>query len=222
MPADSSAADSELVCPRCGAPPADPDWCQSCGLNLRLQQELPTKLTYEAARLGEAERLADQQPESDPAERPATSGDDAPARLHFAGWGARAAASLVDGGVLFIPVFILAFALGGGVEYWIVALGIIFGYCLLRVRHGEHNGQTPGMQLMGIRVIRVDQQPVSTGTVFGRDLFMQGVIFGALASLFFYVPAVINYLWPLWDRENRTLHDMVASTRVVHVESRVH
>ena len=27
---------------------------------------------------------------------------------------------------------------------------------------------------------------------------------------------LIDYLWPLWDGENRCLHDMVVSTHVVH------
>lgn len=36
------------VCPRCGTPAGDGAWCQDCGLNLRLQGELPTADAYAA------------------------------------------------------------------------------------------------------------------------------------------------------------------------------
>lgn len=38
---------------------------------------------------------------------------------------------------------------------------------------------------------------------------------GALVMVVLYLGTLVNYLWPLWDKENRALHDMVASTRVV-------
>lgn len=40
-------ADIERVCPRCGAP-AEAVWCRGCGLNLRLESELPSREAYEA------------------------------------------------------------------------------------------------------------------------------------------------------------------------------
>lgn len=38
---------------------------------------------------------------------------------------------------------------------------------------------------------------------------------GALVMVLLYLGTLLNYLWPLWDKENRALHDMAASTRVV-------
>ncbi len=38
---------------------------------------------------------------------------------------------------------------------------------------------------------------------------------GALVMTVLYLVTLANYLWPLWDKENRALHDMAASTRVV-------
>jgi uncharacterized RDD family membrane protein YckC len=32
---------------------------------------------------------------------------------------------------------------------------------------------------------------------------------------FLVVPIILDYLWPLWDRENQTLHDKIAGTVVL-------
>jgi uncharacterized RDD family membrane protein YckC len=50
--------------------------------------------------------------------------------------------------------------------------------------------------------------------VIGKQLFFGVTIAGA------WLPGVgavtgIDYLWPLWDRENRAVHDFAARTRVV-------
>ena len=33
----------------------------------------------------------------------------------------------------------------------------------------------------------------------------------------FYVPLLLGYLWPLWDKQNQTFHDKVANSIVVHI-----
>jgi uncharacterized RDD family membrane protein YckC len=38
------------------------------------------------------------------------------------------------------------------------------------------------------------------------------VVFGIL-----YMPALLDYLWPLWDKRHQTLHDKVANGIVVRV-----
>jgi uncharacterized RDD family membrane protein YckC len=75
------------------------------------------------------------------------------------------------------------------------------------------NGQSLGMQAVGILVRREDGKPVDAQTVAMRQLLMQGVVFGRLA--FLVIPYLLNYLRPLWDGENLALHDMVDKTRVV-------
>jgi uncharacterized RDD family membrane protein YckC len=67
-----------------------------------------------------------------------------------------------------------------------------------------------------IRVVRTDRQPVTVGTVAIRQWLMQYFVFGFLAIVTLFIATLLNYLWPLWDNENRALHDMVASTRVVN------
>ena len=35
------------------------------------------------------------------------------------------------------------------------------------------------------------------------------------SSIIPFIPWFLNYFWPLWDDQNRALHDMVVSTHVV-------
>ncbi len=83
------------------------------------------------------------------------------------------------------------------------------------MRGGEHNGQTPGKQIVGIRVVREGREPFGYGYALLRELVVKGLLIGTVGSLSLYIPVLLDYLWPLWDEENRALRDMVASTRVV-------
>ena len=83
-------------------------------------------------------------------------------------------------------------------------------------REGEHNGQTPGKQIVGIRVIRdngsaVRPRPRHPARVRGQDPRCSA----GSAGFFFSIPTLLDVLWPLWDDQDRALHDMVVSTHVV-------
>jgi uncharacterized RDD family membrane protein YckC len=95
-----------------------------------------------------------------------------------------------------------------------IVLGLLVTLCYLTIlesRKGAHNGQTLGKQATGIRIVRDDGQPMT----FGRALLREGVGKYLLALITLYVYLVVDYLWPLWDRENQALHDKIASTHVV-------
>jgi uncharacterized RDD family membrane protein YckC len=214
---DESA--SARVCPRCGEKAGNQPFCGGCGLNLAQQAELPDAEEY-AARLREEQWLRTQRPAATPTSRGGwTENDravaqqvaDEAADAPLAGWWARAGAIVIDTLILVIPWAILGF-LFGPLLGALVNLGLWFGYFMLMVRDAQ-NGQSLGMQALGIRVRREDGKPVDAQTVAMRQLLMQGIVFGLLAVLI--VPYLLNYLWPLWDRENRALHDMAAKTRVV-------
>jgi uncharacterized RDD family membrane protein YckC len=130
----------------------------------------------------------------------------------LAGWWIRAGAIVLDTLILLIPGALI-FLLFGPLAV-LVNVGGWFAYSLLMIRDAQ-NGQTLGMQVLGIRVRRVDGKPVDVQVVAIRQLLMQEIVFGLLA--FLVIPYLLNYLWPLWDKENRALHDMVAKTRVVRV-----
>jgi len=76
-------------------------------------------------------------------------------------------------------------------------------------------GSTPGKALFGIRVVRADGQPIGFGFAVLREWVLKGIAVAAANSVSLGLAGLINYLWPLWDSENRALHDMAAKTRVV-------
>jgi uncharacterized RDD family membrane protein YckC len=154
----------------------------------------------------------------------------------FAGWGSRVAAALVDVVVLGLPLTVLTivaatafipaaanysedgatpvfflFLVFGPIVAWVVA-ALYSGF--LMGRPGTHNGQTLGKQALGIRVVRTSGQPISFWYATLREGVVKGLV-SFIGSFVFYIPTLLDCLWPLWDRDNRALHDMVVSTRVV-------
>jgi uncharacterized RDD family membrane protein YckC len=63
-------------------------------------------------------------------------------------------------------------------------------------------GRTIGKQVMGLRVVRRDAQPLHTGQALGR----------ALLCATFYVGLVVA----LFSRRNAAIHDMICKTVVVY------
>ena len=148
----------------------------------------------------------------------------------LASWGSRVAATLLDWLILFIPVAILIVLVvfvalnstGGGIVTGILSglvylVAVLFYAPVLMAREGEHNGQTLGKQIVGIRVVRDSGEHVDMWFAFIREFVVKGLLFGFVGSFFFSIPTLLDYLWPLWDDENRCLHDMVVSTHVLRV-----
>jgi uncharacterized RDD family membrane protein YckC len=146
----------------------------------------------------------------------------------LASWGSRVGATLLDWLILLIPVTLLivlvvVVALSSDVGGIVTAIlssllylvAVLLYAPLLMGRQGAHNGQTWGKQIVGIRVVRDSGQPVDIGFAFVREFVVKGLLFGFVGSFFFSIPTLIDYLWPLWDDQNRALHDMVVSTHVV-------
>ena len=84
-------------------------------------------------------------------------------------------------------------------------------------REGPHNGQSWGKQILGITVIRDNGEQIELGFAFLREFVVKNLLFGFVGGFFAGIPTLVDYLWPLWDDENRCLHDMVVSTHVVRV-----
>jgi uncharacterized RDD family membrane protein YckC len=158
-----------------------------------------------------------------------------PGRL--ASWGSRLGAALVDGLVLAVPavtffVLIVASAVGisgggdddvavgaavGAILLWLLLVGAVsLLYApLLMMRSGEHNGQTWGKQALGIRVVRDNREPFTFGSAALREVVVKQLAVGIASAVIPLIPWFLNYFWPLWDDENRALHDMAVSTHVV-------
>lgn len=88
--------------------------------------------------------------------------------------------------------------------------GIALSVALLRM-----DGQTPGKRSVGIRVVRADGKPLDAQTAFRRELGVKTILLGLVALLTLLIGWLLNYLWPLWDREHRAGHDALVGTRVV-------
>ena len=78
-------------------------------------------------------------------------------------------------------------------------------------------GQTPGKQLVGIKVARVNDQRVGLAFMFLREFILKALLLGALAYFSFGLTFVVDSLWPLWDRSGlkQALHDKMLGTVVV-------
>ena len=159
---------------------------------------------------------------------PAAAKADAWVGKPLASWWSRVAASVLDGLILFVALAILVGILvavavsgGGAVEIvaWSLAVvvylaGIAFYAPVLMARDGARNGQTWGKQIVGIRVVRDKGGEVDFGFAFVREALIKWLLFGVIGG-FFFIPPILDWLWPLWDDENRALHDMLASSHVV-------
>jgi uncharacterized RDD family membrane protein YckC len=80
------------------------------------------------------------------------------------------------------------------------------------------NGRTLGRMATGIRVVRASGEPITFGFAMLREVAVKWLLFSAVAgSLTAGIAPLIDCLWPLWDEENRALHDYVVNTRTVLV-----
>jgi uncharacterized RDD family membrane protein YckC len=153
-----------------------------------------------------------------------------------ANWGVRLGAWFIDGLIVSVPATIVFFALfagaigltggdsdrGFGVLLGAAALTLLIFAVIALVyapatmaRQGPHNGQTWGKQMVGIRVVRDTGQPMDFWWAALREVGLKGIAVGVLSFIIPFLPWFLNYFWPLWDDQNRALHDMVASTHVV-------
>ena len=124
----------------------------------------------------------------------------------LAGWWQRVGATVVDGLILFIPNIILRYAggsAGGGL------LSVILDAAYITVMLGQ-KGQTVGNMAVHTRVVDARTGgPISYGKALGRWASEFVLV------LLLVIPWILDVLWPLWDRDNQTLHDKMAGTVVL-------
>ncbi len=106
---------------------------------------------------------------------------------------------------------------------WVIAFALMLGLVLslvilVVVAMTYSNGQSVGKRAMGTQVIRVDGNSVTWAYNFlVRGIVVKGIIIGTIGGLTGGLLFVVNYLWPLWDKEQQALHDKMASTYVVKI-----
>ena len=149
--------------------------------------------------------------------------------MRYAGWWRRVGAAIIDGligAVFMLPGFIVLVAgpseidsctvngdfglcevptggtiLTGLLLYAVGGIAYLVIYCR---KLGQ--GATWGRTAAGYRIL--DERtglPIGTGRAVGRYF----------ATFLSALPCYLGFLWPLWDSEHRTFHDMIVRTRAV-------
>jgi uncharacterized RDD family membrane protein YckC len=71
-------------------------------------------------------------------------------------------------------------------------------------------GQTLGMMVVRVRAVDASSgQLIGVPRAIGRDLFER------LLGFLFFLPLLVDLLFPLWDPRRQTLHDKVTNTVVI-------
>lgn len=72
-------------------------------------------------------------------------------------------------------------------------------------------GQTPGKRWMRLRVVSQDGKRLGAMQIIGRELL--GRLF--INSITFGIGYLVSMIWSLLTREHKTIHDVIAGTRVI-------
>jgi uncharacterized RDD family membrane protein YckC len=151
----------------------------------------------------------------------------------LASWWSRVGAALIDSVIIGVGSLVLLIALtapfsigffgGDDVGFVSIVVGLLFATLCVTVvafiyapaMMARTNGQTLGRMVVGIRVVRAKGQPMSFGFAMLREVAVKALLFGIASSLTFGLATLLDVLWPLWDEENRALHDFIVDTRVI-------
>jgi uncharacterized RDD family membrane protein YckC len=138
-----------------------------------------------------------------------------PLRYELASWGSRVGAFLLDLIILMVGGFAVGVVVGffseGGTSAADVVLAVFYVVFLLYapLMLAFNDGQTIGKKALGIAVINEDGHPIGLGRALWREIFSRWLLAITI------IGGILDPLWPLWDDQNRALHDIMARTRVI-------
>jgi uncharacterized RDD family membrane protein YckC len=156
-----------------------------------------------------------------------------PEPLVLSGWWPRAGAQVIDwlivgfGGLLLLVAITAPFSIGFFADDTVgvvaIGVGLVIGVlCVSLVAlfyapamMARTNGKTLGRMVTGIRVVRANGVPIDFGFAVLREVLIKTLLFGVLGSITGGLINLVDVLWPLWDDENRALHDFLVDTRTV-------
>ena len=155
-------------------------------------------------------------------------------QYQLAGWWSRVGATLLDGLVICVGALIILALFGSvfsvgffaseetgiaslivGLLLSVVAIAIV-ALLYAPLMMDRTNGKTLGRMAVGIRVVRANGQRMTFGWAMLREVAVKALLFGFAGSLTFGLANLADVLWPLWDDENRALHDFLVDTRTVN------
>ena len=154
-------------------------------------------------------------------------------RYALASWLSRVGAQLIDGLIICVGALILFLPIGAALGiagandsdagigaaivallFWVLCVTLV-AFLYAPILMARTNGKTLGRMAMNIRVVRTSGEPVTFWFAFLREVVIKSFLFGFISSFTFGLASLLDILWPLWDEENRALHDFIVSTRVV-------
>jgi uncharacterized RDD family membrane protein YckC len=154
-------------------------------------------------------------------------------RYVLATWLSRVGAQLIDGFIIFVgallPFLPISAAIGigasadsdagvaaaiGAALLWIACIAVI-ALLYAPVFMARTNGKTLGRMAMNIRVVRTSGEPITFWFAMLREVGVKAIGVSIAGTFTFGLAGLLDSLWPLWDEENRALHDFIVSTRVV-------
>ena len=143
-----------------------------------------------------------------------------------ANYGKRVIAVFLDWLYAVVPPAIL-FVIGLSMVFadTAIVLGVLFiligsfGWVILSLQNKVfkegRTGQSFGKARMNISLIDSSTgRPLGAGRCFVREL-----VFFLLSSVTGGVLWIIDYLWPLWDKDNERLMDKIITSRVIETET---
>ena len=151
----------------------------------------------------------------------------------LAGWWSRVGAALIDtlivgvGGLILLLAITAPFSIGffAGEDAGFVSLVVGLFLAIICVSivallyapalMARTDGKTFGRMALGIRVVRAKGQPMTFGFAMLREVAVKTLLSGIASSLTAGLATLADVLWPLWDEENRALHDLIVDTRVI-------
>jgi uncharacterized RDD family membrane protein YckC len=154
-------------------------------------------------------------------------------QLVLASWGRRVGAFLIDGLIVGIGALILLVAITAPFSVGFFAsdntgiAALIVGFLLATLAitvvaflyapalMARTNGQTFGRMAVGTRVVRANGERITFGFAMLREVVVKALLFGLIGGVTGGIVHLLDVLWPLWDEENRALHDFVVNTRTV-------
>jgi uncharacterized RDD family membrane protein YckC len=156
-----------------------------------------------------------------PSAPPATSS--APPPENLASYMERAGAAVIDffvrAGIALAFVIVMVIVAPGDDDA--AAAALLIGFYVLApfyapVAMSRWNGQTLGHRAVGTRIVTRKGEPVTGGKAVVREFLTKHLLVEIVGGLLsFGVFAILNYLWPLWDKRNEALHDKMCDTLVV-------
>ena len=154
-------------------------------------------------------------------------------RYVLAGWWSRVGAQLIDGliiglgGLLLLVALTAPFSVGffanDGVGIVSLLVGLVIAVVCVAIvallyapaMMARTNGKTLGRMVTGIRVVRANGKPIDFSFAMLREVAVKALLGGIAGTVTGGLANLVDVLWPLWDEENRALHDFVVDTRTV-------